>query len=126
MCHKAVFLGGSSRRAVVKTRSAVPKMPQSPSAFPFTEHLRRPAINLTVPKMVKARGNSPLRPKECPEMRHTRQNRAIHTTADRSTSHQLENFASIGRPARTDPKQLSSDTGCSLEDLPNAMDDRCD
>ena len=29
-----------------------------------------------------------------------------------------------GRPARTYMKQLCADTGCSLEDLPEAMDDR--
>ena len=31
---------------------------------------------------------------------------------------------SVGWPARTDLPQLWSDTGCSLEDLPRAMDDR--
>ena len=30
---------------------------------------------------------------------------------------------SEGRPARTYPQQLCMDTGCSLEDLPEAMDD---
>ena len=32
--------------------------------------------------------------------------------------------ASVGRPARTYLQQLCMDIGCSLEDLPNAMDDR--
>ena len=32
--------------------------------------------------------------------------------------------ASVGRPARTYLQQLSTDTECSLEDLPEAMDDR--
>ena len=29
-----------------------------------------------------------------------------------------------GRPARTYIQQLCADTGCNLEDLPEAMDDR--
>ena len=32
--------------------------------------------------------------------------------------------AKVGRPARTYIQQLSADTGCSLGDLPDAMDDR--
>ena len=32
--------------------------------------------------------------------------------------------AKAGRPARTYIQQLCADTGCSLEDLPEAMDDR--
>ena len=32
--------------------------------------------------------------------------------------------AKVGRPARTYIRQLCADTGCSLEDLPGAMDDR--
>ena len=32
--------------------------------------------------------------------------------------------AKAGRPARTYIQQLCADTGCSLEDLPKAMDDR--
>ena len=32
--------------------------------------------------------------------------------------------AKAGRPARTYIKQLCTDTGCSLEDLPEAMDNR--
>ena len=32
--------------------------------------------------------------------------------------------AKVGRPARTYIQQLCADTGCSLEDLPGAMDDR--
>ena len=34
--------------------------------------------------------------------------------------------ATDGRSTRTYLKQLCSDTGCSLEDLPEAMDDRDD
>ena len=33
-------------------------------------------------------------------------------------------WAKAGRPARTYIQQLCADTGCSLEDLPGAMDDR--
>ena len=33
-------------------------------------------------------------------------------------------WAKAGRPARTYIQQLCADTGCSLEDLPEAMDDR--
>ena len=32
--------------------------------------------------------------------------------------------ANVGHPARTYLQQLCTDTGCSLEDLPNAIDDR--
>ena len=32
--------------------------------------------------------------------------------------------AKVGRPARTYIQQVCTDTGCSLEDLPGAMDDR--
>ena len=32
--------------------------------------------------------------------------------------------AKAGQPARTYKQQLCADTGCSLEDLPEAMDDR--
>ena len=32
--------------------------------------------------------------------------------------------ASVGRPTRTYPQQLGTNTGCILEDLPKAMDDR--
>ena len=31
---------------------------------------------------------------------------------------------SIGQPARTYPHQLRTDTGCNLEDLPGAIDDK--
>ena len=36
----------------------------------------------------------------------------------------LHGRAKAGRPARTYIQQLYADTGCSLEDLPGAMDDR--
>ena len=36
----------------------------------------------------------------------------------------LHRCASVGRPTRTYLQQLCTDTGCSLEDLPKAMDDR--
>ena len=36
----------------------------------------------------------------------------------------LHGCASVGRPARTYLQQLCMDTGCSLEDLPEAMGDR--
>ena len=41
------------------TRQAVPKMPRTPSAFPFSGRLRRRAINPTRPKRVKAWGDGP-------------------------------------------------------------------
>ena len=41
------------------TRQAVPKMPRTPSAFPFSGRLRRRAINPTPPKRVKAWGRPP-------------------------------------------------------------------
>ena len=36
----------------------------------------------------------------------------------------LHEWAKAGRPARTYIQQLCADTGCNLEDLPGAMDDR--
>ena len=36
----------------------------------------------------------------------------------------LHTRASVGRPTKTYQEQLCKDTGCSLEDLPEAMDDR--
>ena len=36
----------------------------------------------------------------------------------------LHGRASIGRPTRTYQRHLCTDTGCSLEDLPEAIDDR--
>ena len=54
------------------TRQAVPKMPQTPSAFPFSGRLRRRAINPTPPKRVKAWGDGPLRPEVmCPVVERT-------------------------------------------------------
>ena len=32
--------------------------------------------------------------------------------------------AGVGQPVRTYLQQFCTDTGCSLEELPNAMDDR--
>ena len=55
------------------TRQAVPKMPRTPSAFPFSGCLRRRAINPTPPKRVKACGDGPLRPEVMyPVVEHTR------------------------------------------------------
>ena len=55
------------------TRYAVPKMPRTPSAFPFSGRLRRRAINPTPPKRVKAWGDGPLRPEVMyPVVEHTR------------------------------------------------------
>ena len=55
------------------TREAVPKMPRTPSAFPFSGRLRRRAINPTPPKRVKAWGDGPLRPEVMyPVVEHTR------------------------------------------------------
>ena len=55
------------------TREAVPKMPRTPSAFPFSGRLRRRAINPTPPKRVEAWGDGPLRPEVMyPVVEHTR------------------------------------------------------
>ena len=57
------------------TRQAVPKMPRTPSAFLFSERLRRQAINPTPPKRVKALGDGPLRPELLyPVVEHTQTN----------------------------------------------------
>ena len=59
------------------TRQAVPKMPRTPSAFPFSGRLRRRAINPTPPKRVKAWGDGPLRTEVMyPVVKHTRTNSA--------------------------------------------------
>ena len=64
------------------TWQAIPKMPRTPSAFPFSGSLRRRAINPTPPKRVKAWGDGPLRPEVMyPVVEHTRTNCAHATTA---------------------------------------------
>ena len=57
------------------TRQAVPKMPRTPSAFPFSGRLRRRAINPTPPKRVKDWGDGHLKPEVMyPVLEHTRTN----------------------------------------------------
>ena len=70
------------------TRQAVPKMPRTPSAFPFSGRLRRRAINLTPPKRVKAWGDGPLRPEVMyPVVEHTRTNCAARNHSQSRTPH---------------------------------------
>ena len=58
MWHKAVLRWVLSQGRS-PTRQAVPKMPRTPSAFPFSGRLRRRAINPTPLKRVKAWGGRP-------------------------------------------------------------------
>ena len=50
------------------TRQAVPKMPRTPLAFPFSGRLRYRTINPTPPNRVKAWEDGPLRPEVYPVM----------------------------------------------------------
>ena len=71
------------------TRQAVPKMPRTPSAFPFSGRLRRRAINPTPPKRVKAWGDGPLRPEVMyPVVEHTRTNSAASNHSRSRAPHQ--------------------------------------
>ena len=74
------------------TRQAVPKMPRTPSAFPFSGRLRRRAINPTPPKRVKAWGDGPLRPEVMyPVVEHTRPNRAaLNHSRSRAPHHRTQ------------------------------------
>ena len=77
------------------TRQAVPKMPRTPSAFPFSGGLRRRAINPTPPKRVKAWGDGPLRPEVMyPVVEHTRPNRAARNhSRSRAPHHRTQKNA---------------------------------
>ena len=71
------------------TRQAVPKIPRTPSAFPFSGRFRRRAINPTPPKRVKSRGDGPLRPEMMyPVMEHTRTNCAVRNHSRSRAPHQ--------------------------------------
>ena len=81
------------------TRYAVPKMPRTQSAFPFSGHLRRRVINPTPPKRVKAWGKGPLRPEVMyPVVEHTRPNRAARNhSRSRAPHHRTQENARQGR-----------------------------
>ena len=81
------------------TRQAVPKMPRTPSAFPFSGRLRRRAINPTPPKRVKVWGDSPLMPEVVyPEVEHTRTNCAARNhSRSRAPHHRTQSNAAKGR-----------------------------
>ena len=70
-------------------------MPRTPSAFPFSERLRRRAINPTPPKRVKAWGEGPLRPEVMyPVVEHTRPNRAARNhSRSRAPHHRTQKNA---------------------------------
>ena len=70
------------------TLQAVPKMPRTPSAFPFLGRLRRRAINPTPLKRVKAWGDGPLRPEVMyPVVEHTRTNCAARNHSRSGAPH---------------------------------------
>ena len=77
------------------TRQAVPKMPRTPSAFPFSGRLRRRAINPTPPKRVKAWGGGPLRPEVMyPVVEHTRTDCAARDhSRSRAPHHRTQSIA---------------------------------
>ena len=77
------------------TRQAVPKMPWTPSAFPFSGRLRRRAINPTPSKRVKAWGDSPLRPEVMyPVVEHTQTNWAARNHSwSRAPHHRTQSNA---------------------------------
>ena len=77
------------------TRQAVPKMPRTPSASPFSSRLRRRAINSTPPKRVKAWGDGPLRPEVMyPVVEHTRTNCAARNhSRSRAPHHRTQRNA---------------------------------
>ena len=81
MWHKAVFLGGSSRRAKAYMCPAVPKMPRALLAFLFSECLRRQAMNLTSLRRVKALGDGPARGQKALQCRAISDQNAWHKTA---------------------------------------------
>ena len=94
MWHKTVF------RVILSqvrspTRQAVPKMPQTPSAFSFSRRLRRRAINPTPPKRVKAWGDGPLRPEVMyPVVEHTRTDcAALNHSRSRAPHHRTQSNA---------------------------------
>ena len=84
------------------TRQAIPKMPRTPSAFPFSGRLRRRAINPTPPKRVKAWGDGPLRPEVMyPVVEHTRPNRAARNhSRSRAPHHRTQKNATQDRQER--------------------------
>ena len=51
-------LGGSGCRAVAQTRRAFPKTPWASPAFPYTGRLRHQAMNLALPRRVRACGDA--------------------------------------------------------------------
>ena len=57
--HKAVFYGGSSRRAEAHTRPARPKIPTVPSAFPLLGAPQAPGNKPQPPNGVKPGGMAP-------------------------------------------------------------------
>ena len=85
MWHKAILRWVLSQGRG-PTRQAVPKMPRTPSAFPFSGCLRRRAINPTPPKRVKVWGDGPLRPEVMsPVVEHTWTNCAARNHRTRRT-----------------------------------------
>ena len=78
------------------TRQAVPKMPRTPLAFPFSGRSRRRAINPTPPNRIKAwGGDGPLRPEVmCPVVEHTRTNCAARNhSRSRAPHHRTQSNA---------------------------------
>ena len=86
------------------TREAVPKMPRTPSAFPFSGRLRRRAINPTPPKRVKAWGDGPLRPEVMyPVVEHTRTDCAARNHSRSRVPHHRTQSSIV---QKNEPKEL--------------------
>ena len=94
-CGTRTFLRWVLSQGRSPTRQAVPKMPRTPSAFPFSGRLRRRPINPTPPKRVKAWGDGPLRPEvRFPVVEHTRTNCAARNhSRSRAPHHRTQSNA---------------------------------
>ena len=94
------------------TRQAVPKMPRTPSAFPFSGRLRRRAINTTPPKRVKSWGDGPLRPEVMyPVVEHTWTNYAARNHSwSRAPHHRTQRNAKSAPIFVADSHQTRLDT----------------
>ena len=94
-CSTRPFLRWVLSQGRSPTWQAVPKMPRTPSAFPFSGRLRRRAINPTPPKRVKAWGDCPLGPEVMyPVVEHTRTNCAARNhSRSRAPHHRTQSNA---------------------------------
>ena len=79
-CGTRLFLRWVLSQGQSPTRQAVPKMPWTPLAFPFSGRLRRWVINPTCPKRVKAWGTAPWGQRWCIQWWNTSERTVQHAT----------------------------------------------